>query len=126
MELKEPAAFVDDALEYCHGSAAGWDTAADYVYGETAPGSASRADPGILLRGSLALPAAFVSLYDSVRYKSFMGLFPQINRAWLTVDTRLFLWAYSAESFIGLDPALASQPLPQGTSRYDDFFTYEG
>lgn len=126
MELKEPATCVDDALEYCHGSAAGWDNAVDYVYGDNSPGAASRADPGIVLRGSLALPSAFVSLYDSVRYKSFMGLFPQINRAWLTVDTRLFLWAYSADSFVGLDPALAAQPLPQGTSRYDDFFTYEG
>jgi len=26
--------------------------------------------------------------------KSFMGLLPEINRAWITIDNRLFLWNY--------------------------------
>ncbi len=27
--------------------------------------------------------------------KCFMGLFPEIRRAWLTIDNRLFLWSYA-------------------------------
>ena len=27
-------------------------------------------------------------------YKCFMGLFPEINRAWITIDNRIFLWNY--------------------------------
>jgi len=29
-----------------------------------------------------------------LEYKCFMGLFPEIGRAWLTIDNRLFLWNY--------------------------------
>jgi hypothetical protein len=31
---------------------------------------------------------------SDLEYKSFMGLFPEIQRAWLTIDNRLFLWNY--------------------------------
>ncbi len=126
MSLKEPAAFVDDALESCGGSAVGWDSAMDYVQGADAPGAANFADPGVVLRGMLPLPAAFTSLYNTVRYKSFMGLFPEINRAWLTVDERLFLWGYSAESLVEIETPHNTPGSFPGANRVDDFYSYEG
>ena len=43
------------------------------------------------------------------RYHMFMGLFPQIHRAWMTIDHMLFLWDYtdprgSFYQYDGLDP----------------------
>lgn len=44
-----------------------------------------------------------------------MGLFPEINRAWITIDNRLFLWNYSDGSdfyvFDGLDQVIVSAGL---------------
>jgi len=121
---KDPSAYIDETLERCHGSAIGWEASADYVYWRPQSGMSNPAEPGLALRGSIPLPAAFVSMYDQVRYKSFMGLFPQINRAWLTVDTRLFLWSYSLNS---MKPNLQSiHPLAQNTSDSDDFHSFEG
>jgi len=48
-----------------------------------------------------------------LEYKCFMGLFPEIGRAWLTIDNRLFLWNYEdgcvhshleAQIAVGIDP----------------------
>ena len=43
----------------------------------------------------IRLPNALLSQYDKVNYKCFMGVFPEINRAWLTRDNHFFLWNYA-------------------------------
>ncbi|KAJ2772288.1 hypothetical protein IWQ57_001829, partial [Coemansia nantahalensis] len=46
----------------------------------------------------VALPDALFEQYDLLECRCFMGLFPEIQRAWITVDHRLFLWNYEDES----------------------------
>jgi nuclear pore complex protein Nup155 len=33
-----------------------------------------------------------------IEYKCFMGLFPEINRAWITIDKKLYIWDYINET----------------------------
>lgn len=40
------------------------------------------------------VPHTITDQYAAMKYASFMGLFPEINRAWITVDNKLFLWNY--------------------------------
>ena len=50
------------------------------------------------------LPDALFEQYDMLECKCFMGLFPEIHRAWLTIDHRLFLWNYEDGSdFVSYD-----------------------
>ncbi|KAK9723027.1 hypothetical protein K7432_002235 [Basidiobolus ranarum] len=42
----------------------------------------------------ITLPDALFEQYDLLQCRCFMGFFPEINRAWITVDHRLFLWNY--------------------------------
>ncbi|KAJ1822654.1 hypothetical protein LPJ56_000641 [Coemansia sp. RSA 2599] len=46
----------------------------------------------------IPLPDALFEQYDLLECRCFMGLFPEIKRAWITVDHRLFLWNYEEES----------------------------
>ncbi|PIA16802.1 nucleoporin-domain-containing protein [Coemansia reversa NRRL 1564] len=46
----------------------------------------------------IPLPDALFEQYDLLECRCFMGLFPDIRRAWITVDHRLFLWNYEDES----------------------------
>ena len=41
------------------------------------------------------LPRAIASQRNKVEVFEYMGLFPEINRAWIIVDQKLFLWNYS-------------------------------
>ena len=43
----------------------------------------------------VVLPKPLLEQYDSVECKSFMGLFPEISRAWITFDNQIFLWNYA-------------------------------
>ncbi|KAI9477672.1 Nup133 N terminal like-domain-containing protein [Coemansia mojavensis] len=54
---------------------------------------------------AVGLPDALFEQYDLLECRCFMGLFPEIGRAWITVDHRLFLWNYEDE---------------------EDFYTFEG
>jgi hypothetical protein len=45
------------------------------------------------LRAS-SLPARLFDEFNNVRAKCFMGIFPEINRVWVTIDNRLFLWDF--------------------------------
>ncbi|KAJ1921195.1 hypothetical protein H4219_000794 [Mycoemilia scoparia] len=49
----------------------------------------------IELQKSIPLPDALFEQYDLLQCRCFMGFFPEIKRAWITVDHRLFLWNYS-------------------------------
>ncbi len=122
--VTEAVSHIDDALEKCHGSAMGWEHATDFVYMDS--DSVSKTGPGMLLKGSLSLPEAFVRMFGQVRVKSFMGLFPQINRAWLTIDTRLFLWAYSIDTILSHNSSHGGFPTVQTANSADDFFAYDG
>ncbi|KAJ3105701.1 hypothetical protein HDU97_007678 [Phlyctochytrium planicorne] len=45
---------------------------------------------------SIPLPDVLYEQYDLLQCRSFLGLFPEIQRAWITIDHRLFLWNYDA------------------------------
>ena len=62
--------------------------------------------PGGFTQMPLALKQA---ASEQLEYHMFMGLFPQIHRAWMTIDHMLFLWDYtdprgSFYQYDGLDP----------------------
>jgi nuclear pore complex protein Nup155 len=42
------------------------------------------------------LPDFMLQQYDSLQVSSFMGIFPEINRVWMTIDNHLYLWNYDA------------------------------
>jgi len=44
------------------------------------------------------LPKRVLDQYARIQCASFMGLLPEINRAWITVDNQLFLWDYTQPS----------------------------
>ncbi|KAJ3145532.1 hypothetical protein HDU89_007029 [Geranomyces variabilis] len=46
----------------------------------------------------VSLPNYVYEQYNSVQCKAFMGLFPEINRVWITMDSRLYLWNYDDPS----------------------------
>jgi len=46
------------------------------------------------LRRSVPIPQAIIDQYDHLECKSFVGLFPEIHRAYITIDNKLFLWNY--------------------------------
>lgn len=113
MRLREAATCVDEALHVYRTSTTAWETASSYYRpsDSTRPHSYDLSDPGIRHVSRQLLPSTFTSHFLNVQFKSFMGLFPQINRVWLTVDSNLFLWAYT--------------PVGQ-TSPTSDMFVYEG
>lgn len=99
---------LEAALSRRRGAAANWETATDYLHAAPASG------PGLQLRSVVPLPPAFVAQYSSFQYKSFMGLFPEIGRAWLTADTRLFMWSYGEDAVL------------RGAPAADDFYSFDG
>jgi nuclear pore complex protein Nup155 len=42
----------------------------------------------------LSLPREIASQYDRLECRSFLGLFPELQRAWISIDNRLFFWDY--------------------------------
>jgi Nup133 N terminal like/Non-repetitive/WGA-negative nucleoporin C-terminal len=116
IDMNGAAAAVDaleSALSRQRGAAANWETATEYLpTGGGVGGGAAASD--LELRSVVPLPPAFVAQYSSFQYKSFMGLFPEIGRAWLTADTRLFIWSYGEEAVLHGAPAA------------DDFFSFDG
>lgn len=87
------ASAIDDASHMNALSSTFWHHAAKYRHiRNTRPSS----PPPLRLRTCEALPATLLEHAENHKYGSFMGLFPQIHRAWLTVDNKIFLWSYSA------------------------------
>ena len=43
---------------------------------------------------TIPLPVGLEEQFNHMQFSCDMGLFPEINRAWLTIDSNLFLWAY--------------------------------
>lgn len=44
------------------------------------------------------LPSTIMAQYETLQSRSFMGLLPAINRVWITIDSRLYLWDYINDS----------------------------
>ena len=42
----------------------------------------------------ISMPRQVLSMYREVHNASYMGILPEINRAWVTIDNRLYLWNY--------------------------------
>ena len=40
------------------------------------------------------IPAMVLERYNACQTVAFCGVFPEIKRAWATVDSRLYLWRY--------------------------------
>jgi nuclear pore complex protein Nup155 len=40
------------------------------------------------------LPEPLFEQYSKLEYKCFMGLFPEIHRAWVTIDNKFYVWSY--------------------------------
>lgn len=112
----EPATSVDAAMRVYSGSATGWEKASEYVYAQSGTHVASDqnvVDTGLRRHSVQPLPSTFIEQTQRVQYRSFMGLFPQIQCAWLTVDSNLFLWSYDLQD-------------GHGTHRSSDLYVYEG
>ncbi|ODV90031.1 hypothetical protein CANCADRAFT_99845 [Tortispora caseinolytica NRRL Y-17796] len=53
---------------------------------------------------TLVLPDIVFEQYNSTECYTRMGLLPEINRAWISVDNRLFFWNYlNGEDFLSFD-----------------------
>eukprot|EP00741_Cyanophora_paradoxa_P004261 tig00000789_g4137.t1 len=63
-------------------------------------------------RPAVVFPPALLDQYSQLQYKCFMGLLPAINRAYLTIDNKLFLWNYANGKdiceFSGVDEIIVS------------------
>ncbi|KAG0345336.1 hypothetical protein BG005_001354 [Podila minutissima] len=64
---------------------------------------------------AISLPDNLFEQYNLIQCRCFMGLFPEINRVWITIDHRLFLWNYADggdyESFEELDQIIVNVAL---------------
>jgi len=69
-------------------------------------------EPALAAVDCRPIPRAIRGLYSQIECEMFMGLFPEINRAWITIDNRLFLWNYyNGDDFYvydGLDQLIVS------------------
>eukprot|EP00808_Paulinella_micropora_P007480 g81287.t1 len=54
--------------------------------------------PRLRLIKTVVLPQAIKEQYDHAQSTSFSGLFPEINRAYITIDNKIFLWNYDEGS----------------------------
>ncbi|KAF5276078.1 hypothetical protein FQA39_LY00874 [Lamprigera yunnana] len=50
--------------------------------------------PQLKISRRVPLPAEILEQFSHVQCHSMMGLFTEINRAWLTVDSDIYLWTY--------------------------------
>ncbi|KAJ3126506.1 hypothetical protein HK100_010209 [Physocladia obscura] len=45
---------------------------------------------------TIPLPDVLYEQYDFLQCRCFLGLFPEVHRAWITIDHQLFLWNYDS------------------------------
>ncbi len=55
--------------------------------------------PQIRPKSFVTLPEALARERDRVECMTFMGLLPEIDHAWMTVDNVLYLWNYHTQDF---------------------------
>ena len=67
----------------------------DYDYPNLSAPSVGLAGMEIIkLLKMVPLPAELVEQFDHMQCNCMMGLFPEIRRAWLTIDSDIFVWNY--------------------------------
>lgn len=63
-------------------------------------------------RNFIPIPPTISDEFREARYSSLMGLIPEINHAWITVDDKLFLWDYRSPTdfsyFEGMSDVIVS------------------
>ncbi|KAI8992567.1 Nup133 N terminal like-domain-containing protein [Pilobolus umbonatus] len=82
-QIIEREQFQPDLAEILQGS-----TSVTYVQPLTG------SDEEFLKTHSVNLPPSIRGQLDYLEVRTFMGLFPEINRAWMSIDNRLFIWNY--------------------------------
>jgi len=101
--IKEAAGLVEISLDQERDASHGWEKSTEYELSKQTE---------LILKRKLPLPKALFEQYSHLECKSFMGIFPEIHRAWFTVDNRLFLWNYATGSdfypFEGIDQIITS------------------
>ncbi|KAK9883024.1 hypothetical protein WA026_001236 [Henosepilachna vigintioctopunctata] len=75
------------------------------------------------------LPPEIMEHFGHVQCHCMMGLFPEINRAWLTVDSDIYVWTYEENSdlayFDGLNETILCVGLVKPKARvFHDFIKY--
>ena len=50
--------------------------------------------PELSLSKNLPLPPELVQQFSRMQCNCMLGLFPEINRAWLTIDSDVYVWNY--------------------------------
>ncbi|KAG0320862.1 hypothetical protein BGZ99_004279 [Dissophora globulifera] len=78
---------------------------------------------------AISLPDTLFEQYNLLECRCFMGLFPEIGRAWITIDHRLFLWNYADggnyESYEELDQVIVNVALVKPKpDTFDDKVAY--
>jgi len=95
-ELHHASSWIEKGVSQSLQSKSVWKEASQYSF--------SKEYPDLVLKKVTPLPSALVEQYAYVESKCFMGIFPEIERAWFTVDNKLFLWNYNHESdFVAYD-----------------------
>lgn len=63
-------------------------------------------------RNFIPIPPSILDAFREAQYSSLMGLIPEIDHAWITVDDKLFLWDYRSPSdfsfFEGMSDVIVS------------------
>ena len=66
---------------------------------------------------TIPLPASLVEQFNHMQQNCDMGLFPEIGRAWLTIDSNIFLWAYDNAEDIAFFDRLTETIVAVGLAR---------
>lgn len=48
--------------------------------------------PTFFVSNRLTLPQAIFTHYENMKYKCFMGIFEDLERCWITIDNKFFVW----------------------------------
>lgn len=61
---------------------------------------------------SIPLPSEVIEQFRNMQHNCALGIFPEINRAWLSIDSSIYFWAYDNASDVayynGLDQTILS------------------
>ena len=66
-----------------------------YVKGDD---SAAEMTEGVEYEEFIPIPRQFLSLQAETNSASYMGLLPELHHAWISIDSRLYLWDYTSEN----------------------------
>ncbi|CED85089.1 Nuclear pore complex, Nup155 component (D Nup154, sc Nup157/Nup170) [Phaffia rhodozyma] len=82
-QLVKDAGLVGDLGEGLQGT-----SSASYTY------SLSSLFSPFVKQKTFSIPDGLFAEYEALTHKCFMGIFPEIDRAWMTIDNKLFLWDF--------------------------------